>query len=137
MNTTNVQSETVKLTRAGSRSPIIPAVSEAVRREICRTQVKLTSGNRRNMRERTSDLPPSYEEVCSMHRSSKEDICFHKLASSLPVEIQNLFDLRDQYHHTYFTKQKTWVEGEGTYQGEMDWKGRRAGHGRMVWRNGG
>ena len=33
-------------------------------------------------------------------------------------------------------KHKTWPEGEGTYKGEMDWKGRRSGQGKMVWDNG-
>lgn len=88
------------------------------------------------MRDWLSDLPPSYEEVYP-NKYKKDDICFNILITSLPGDIQHLFDLRDEYHRTYFTKQKTWIDGEGTYQGEMDWKGRRVGHGRMVWGNDG
>ena len=77
------------------------------------------------------DSPPAYEEI---YPDKRDDDMFSK--HQLSMEIECLLELRDEYYRTYFTKHQVWPEGEGTYRGEMDWKGRRSGHGRMVWDNG-
>eukprot|EP00091_Calanus_sinicus_P002287 TRINITY_DN12309_c0_g1_i1.p1 TRINITY_DN12309_c0_g1~~TRINITY_DN12309_c0_g1_i1.p1 ORF type:complete len:105 (-),score=21.95 TRINITY_DN12309_c0_g1_i1:259-573(-) len=77
------------------------------------------------------DSPPAYEDIYP-NKIGCDLISKQKLSK----EIDNLLELRDEYCRTYFTKHQVWPEGEGTYKGEMDWKGRRSGHGRMVWDDG-
>ena len=48
----------------------------------------------------------------------------------------SLFQLADHPKRTYFTKEKLWPDGKGCYHGELDWKSRREGLGRMEWRDG-
>ena len=36
-------------------------------------------------------------------------------------------------HKTVFIKSGRWPDGEGIYVGELDWKGRRSGQGKMEW----
>ena len=77
------------------------------------------------------DSPPAYEEI---YPNKRKDEMFSK--QNISTDIKCLLELRDEYYRTYFTKHQVWPEGEGTYKGEMDWKGRRSGHGRMVWDDG-
>ena len=63
--------------------------------------------------------PPSYDDV------------FPEVSHIDP----KYFDLEEDNRRTYFTRHRRWPEGEGTYRGELDWKGRRSGHGCMVWKD--
>ena len=82
--------------------------------------------------------PPSYEELFPNARTSmtenKESTI--KEIGSQEVKDEPSLELVKRPNRTYFSKTKMWPEGEGVYYGELDWKGRRVGHGKMVWGGG-
>jgi len=68
-------------------------------------------------------------------------IQLHQLMTSDSIQqsvepILSLFQFTDHPKRTYFTKENLWPDGEGCYHGELDWKSRREGVGRMEWRDG-
>ena len=86
------------------------------------------------------DPPPSYEELFPVDTAKMNDslncVVDNKELSDEPKDDVPKLELQKDPSRTYFTKRKVWPEGEGCYHGELDWKGRRAGHGRMVWGDG-
>ena len=68
--------------------------------------------------------PPSYDKLYPVEQSK------------LPDPLLTLLHISETPYRTYFTKHKIWPEGEGCYYGELDWKRRRAGQGKMVWASG-
>ena len=70
------------------------------------------------------DSPPLYEEIFP---EVTEGTCKQS------GEVSRLLELREEDSRTYFTREKECVEGRGEYRGELDWKGRRSGQGKMVW----
>ena len=84
---------------------------------------------------RVDEPPPSYEELYPAEMNDDSE-CTNKSEEyadeSKDDEVPKL-ELEKDPNRTYFTKRKVWPEGEGCYYGELDWKGRRAGAGRMVW----
>ena len=85
--------------------------------------------------------PPSYEELFPLEtRRMNEDLDCNQDRKENPEESKHgvvpMLVLKKDPNRTYFTIQKVWTEGEGLYHGELDWKGRRTGHGKMVWADG-
>ena len=80
--------------------------------------------------------PPSYEELFPAEAEStgkaNESINENKGCEG----VSPLLELKKGRGRTYFKVEKVWPDGEGVYEGELDWKRRRTGHGKMVWADG-
>ena len=70
------------------------------------------------------DSPPLYEEIFPEAKEGTYEQC---------GEVFRMLELREEDSRTYFTRKKVCREGGGEYRGELDWKGRRSGQGKMVW----
>ena len=71
------------------------------------------------MSRHNSDSPPAYEDIFPFgKRDNKTEV---------------LVGFQEKNCVTCFTRHGQWPEGEGTYKGELDWKGRRSGQGRIEW----
>ena len=75
----------------------------------------------------TSEPPPAYEELFPN---------YPQLQDNVPDYFMDKFYRVPPPHSTYFVRRLEWSDGQGDYRGELDWKGRRAGEGTMVWSQG-
>ena len=92
------------------------------------------------MSETTWQTPPPSYAILYPDIGDETDVSENDRNTNDPVDpgkvselVVTLLQLQEAPHRTYFSKRKVWPEGEGCYYGELDWKGRRAGAGRMVW----
>ena len=81
------------------------------------------------------------EQIEWRNRSSESpppayDVLYPESPCQLAEHLLTLLHISEKPYNTFFTRYKVWPEGEGCYHGELDWKGRRAGDGRMVWGGG-
>ena len=110
-----------------------------------------------------TETPPAYEELFPERDEASQVVAsLASLASQPPpAALLERFSSAAPHHATYFSVEKVWAEGAGYYRGnqslavisltppgsslsvtvslslllpgELDWKGRRAGQGSMVW----